>query len=313
MRGAAPALSDADARERIRTSLDESLIVEASAGTGKTTELVKRLVEVLATGRTSIEHIAAVTFTNKAAGEMKLRLREGLDQERLRATGERKGFLEEALNRVSEFTEKQEDLKGCTAGALAYPVFLGIVGSAVVTVLVVFFVPKFAELFGQLRERGELPAVTDWLLATSDFLRSWGWIVLALAIGGGFYARAQLATEAGKLWRVEKATWRFKLSAKFFHISRLNSLGRFRANWGPGLTWPPRFPPERRIAMMGCPFSSTCCGRSRGPRGRRRGFSGFSDPMTLVHYSVAVLELIADLSGSMVSTSTIRTATLRAA
>jgi type II secretory pathway component PulF len=43
--------------------------------------------------------------------------------------------------------------------------------------------------------------VTDWLLVTSDFLRSWGWIVLALAIGGGFYARAQLATEAGKLWR----------------------------------------------------------------------------------------------------------------
>jgi len=118
----------------------------------------------------------------------------------VRAGGEG-GFLEEALNRVSEFTEKQEDLKGRTAGALAYPVFLGIVGSAVVTVLVVFFVPKFAELFGQLRERGELPAVTDWLLATSDFLRSWGWIVLALAIGGGFYARAQLATESGKLWR----------------------------------------------------------------------------------------------------------------
>ncbi len=102
VRGAAPALSDEAARERIRTSLDESLIVEASAGTGKTTMLVQRLVEVLATGRTSIEHIAAVTFTHKAAGEMKLRLREALDEERLRAEGARKAALEDALGRLEE-------------------------------------------------------------------------------------------------------------------------------------------------------------------------------------------------------------------
>src|SRR5579863_9068638 len=94
---AAAVLSDTEARERISKSLDESLIVEASAGTGKTTELVKRLVEVLATDRTTIEHIAAVTFTHKAAGEMKLRLREALDEERQRSEGPRKDALERAL------------------------------------------------------------------------------------------------------------------------------------------------------------------------------------------------------------------------
>ena len=98
----ARAISDADARERIRTSLDESLIVEASAGTGKTTVLVKRLVEVLATGRTSIDRIAAVTFTNKAAGEMKLRLREELDQQRQIAEGSRREALEKALEHLEE-------------------------------------------------------------------------------------------------------------------------------------------------------------------------------------------------------------------
>jgi ATP-dependent helicase/nuclease subunit A len=98
----ARAISDADARERIRTSLDESLIVEASAGTGKTTELVKRLVEVLASGRAVIERIAAVTFTNKAAGEMKLRLREELDQQRQAAEGSRKEALEKALEHLEE-------------------------------------------------------------------------------------------------------------------------------------------------------------------------------------------------------------------
>jgi ATP-dependent helicase/nuclease subunit A len=94
--------SDADARERIRLSLDESLIVEASAGTGKTTELVRRIVEVLATGRAKIQQIAAVTFTHKAAGEMKLRLRQELDDKRQIAEGPRRQALEDALERLEE-------------------------------------------------------------------------------------------------------------------------------------------------------------------------------------------------------------------
>ena len=65
---AAPATPDAQARARIRASLDENLIVEASAGTGKTTEMVRRTVEALAAGRAQIHEIAAVTFTHKAAG-----------------------------------------------------------------------------------------------------------------------------------------------------------------------------------------------------------------------------------------------------
>jgi ATP-dependent helicase/nuclease subunit A len=96
------AVSDSDARRRIQTSLDESLIVEASAGTGKTTELVNRIVAVLASGRARIENIAAVTFTNKAAGEMKLRLRQELDDQRQKEEGARKTALEDALERLEE-------------------------------------------------------------------------------------------------------------------------------------------------------------------------------------------------------------------
>ena len=77
-----PQLVDADARERIRTSLNESLIVEAAAGTGKTTELVSRIVNLLASGHARVDEILAVTFTEKAAGELKLRLREELERAR---------------------------------------------------------------------------------------------------------------------------------------------------------------------------------------------------------------------------------------
>lgn len=72
---------DAVARRRIREDLDTSLLVEAAAGTGKTTELVKRLVAVLKSG-VKVERIAAVTFTDAAAGELKLRLRAELDRAR---------------------------------------------------------------------------------------------------------------------------------------------------------------------------------------------------------------------------------------
>ena len=50
----------------------------------------------------------------------------------VRAGGEG-GFLEDALERVAQFTEQQEDLKSRTIGAVAYPVFLGVVGGTIVT------------------------------------------------------------------------------------------------------------------------------------------------------------------------------------
>ncbi len=96
-------LDDAAARERIHKSLTESLLVEASAGTGKTTELIARMVRVLQTGMGHIENMAAVTFTHKAAGELKIRLRQELDRARRESPdqGERKN-LEDALERLEE-------------------------------------------------------------------------------------------------------------------------------------------------------------------------------------------------------------------
>jgi ATP-dependent exoDNAse (exonuclease V) beta subunit len=78
--------SDAEGRALIATALDETLVVEAAAGTGKTTELVERIVRVLAAGRAAVHEVVAVTFTEKAAGELKLRLRERLEVCRQEAT-----------------------------------------------------------------------------------------------------------------------------------------------------------------------------------------------------------------------------------
>ena len=113
------------------------------------------------------------------------------------------GFLEDALERVASFTEAQEDLKGRTVSAMAYPCILALAGTTVVTVLIVFFVPKFAVMFDKLRERGELPFLTDWLLAFSGFLNSWGWLLLIVIVGAIVWARFQVQSEAGRL----RADW----------------------------------------------------------------------------------------------------------
>lgn len=127
----------------------------------------------------------------RAFGEMAISM--------VRAGGEG-GFLEDALGRVATFTEQQQDLKGRTTGALAYPVFLGVVGVAVVTGLIVFFVPQFEGLFERLRSRGELPALTEGLLALSHAIGSWGWLLAIVIIGGVIFAKNKLQTDAGRMW-----------------------------------------------------------------------------------------------------------------
>src|SRR5438309_8645306 len=81
-------LPDANARARIQGDFDATLVVEAAAGTGKTTELVNRITSLLRSGRARLDGILAVTFTDKAAGEMKLRLRTGLERARESARAE---------------------------------------------------------------------------------------------------------------------------------------------------------------------------------------------------------------------------------
>jgi len=72
--------SDQAVRDEIRESLGENLLVEAGAGTGKTTVLVDRIVEALRRGRAGVDEIVVMTFTEKAAAELAARVRQGLEE-----------------------------------------------------------------------------------------------------------------------------------------------------------------------------------------------------------------------------------------
>lgn len=115
--------------------------------------------------------------------------------------GSEGGFLEESLARVSSFIEMQEDLKGRTVGAIAYPAVLALFGTTIVVVLLVFVVPRFEPIFEALRQRGELPWATKWLLATSGLLSRWFIWVAIVVVAAVVGAWRWLVTERGRRWR----------------------------------------------------------------------------------------------------------------
>lgn len=98
--------------------------------------------------------------------------------------GEEGGFLEDVLKRIADFTEHQEELKGKVIGAVAYPTFLVIIGSIVLSILMVWFVPKFDPIFSRLEERGDLPWATTAVIAISNAMKYYGLVILgAIALG----------------------------------------------------------------------------------------------------------------------------------
>jgi general secretion pathway protein F/type IV pilus assembly protein PilC len=133
--------------------------------------------------------------------------------------GQEGGFLEDVLKRIADFTEHQEDLKAKVVGSMAYPVFLAVVGFVVLNVLVIFFVPRFEPIFKKLEDKGELPALTTFIMGTSRFLQTNGlWIVIGL-FAGIWALRRWMRSERG---RFVTDGWRLRLPGAghiFLHLA----------------------------------------------------------------------------------------------
>lgn len=93
-------LPDERERQTIREALDTNLLVEAAAGTGKTTCLISRAVALIREGKCSIDSMAAVTFTRKAAAEMRSRFQIDLEKEYQKSAGVARQRILDALNGI---------------------------------------------------------------------------------------------------------------------------------------------------------------------------------------------------------------------
>ena len=97
--------------------------------------------------------------------------------------GEEGSFLEEVLARIAMFNDHQEELRGRVTGAMVYPLFLMTVGTGIVSIMMIWFVPKFAAIFERMRSQGTLPWATTTLLSISDFLQQWWMFMVLTAVG----------------------------------------------------------------------------------------------------------------------------------
>lgn len=112
--------------------------------------------------------------------------------------GEEGGFLEDVLKRVAAFTDHQEEIKARVIGAMVYPILLLGFSIVLVTVMLVAIVPKFQPIFDRMSASGSLPWATTTLLAISDFVQNYWFIVVAVVVAAIYWFRGWITTEEGR-------------------------------------------------------------------------------------------------------------------
>ena len=113
------------------------------------------------------------------------------------SAGEAGGVLDTIFQRLAVYLEKAEALKRKVKGAMTYPAIVLIVAGGATTFMLLFIIPTFAQMFADFG--GELPLPTKIVLAMSNFLKHWWWLMLGVAIGGVTGAKAYYRTPAGRV------------------------------------------------------------------------------------------------------------------
>lgn len=99
------------------------------------------------------------------------------------AAGEQSGALGEVLEKLADDLEERQQLRGKLIGAMAYPAIVSLISIVIVIFLMSYVVPQIATVFTSSKRA--LPMLTVVMLAISDFVRHWGWLVL-IALAGAF-------------------------------------------------------------------------------------------------------------------------------
>ncbi|MBN2515387.1 MAG: type II secretion system inner membrane protein GspF [Deltaproteobacteria bacterium] len=94
--------------------------------------------------------------------------------------GEESGTLDIVLDRLADFNEKQQALRGKIRAALAYPIFMFVIGSIVLFILTTFLIPKITTIFNDMHQT--LPGITIVMISVSSFLKSFWLLILFLII-----------------------------------------------------------------------------------------------------------------------------------
>jgi general secretion pathway protein F len=112
------------------------------------------------------------------------------------SAGEQSGHLEVVLERLADYTENRQQMQQKLQLALFYPALLTLVAVGVVVGLMTYVVPQVVQVFENIGQ--DLPWLTRTLIAISDFMRSYGVLLLLLMVAGGVFAGWVLRKEGPK-------------------------------------------------------------------------------------------------------------------
>ncbi|WP_213938155.1 type II secretion system inner membrane protein GspF [Pseudomonas sp. dw_612] len=128
------------------------------------------------------------------------------------AAGEESGDLAQVMERLADYIEERNNLRGKILTAFIYPGVVGLVSIAIVIFLLSYVVPQVVSAFSQARQ--DLPGLTLAMLNASDFIRGWGWLCFSVMAGSFWGWRLYLRNPAARL------SWHSR-------ILRLPLFGRF--------------------------------------------------------------------------------------
>jgi general secretion pathway protein F len=128
------------------------------------------------------------------------------------AAGEESGDLAQVMERLADYIEEHNNLRGKILTAFIYPGVVGLVSIAIVIFLLSYVVPQVVSAFSQARQ--DLPGLTLAMLNASDFIRGWGWLCFGVMAGSFWGWRLYLRNPVARL------SWHSR-------ILRLPLFGRF--------------------------------------------------------------------------------------
>lgn len=114
------------------------------------------------------------------------------------ASGEASGALDTALENLADYYEAQLELRRKVTNALMYPILMFAFCIAVVIVLVALVVPNIVEIF--IKQNINLPLPTQIVIALSDFLIGYWWLLIIFTLGIALYVKRAYESTAGRAW-----------------------------------------------------------------------------------------------------------------
>jgi general secretion pathway protein F len=211
------------------------------------------------------------------------------------AAGEKSGTLGKVMIRLADYLKTSHETGQKITTAMIYPIMISVVAVIVITALLVFVVPTMVQTFEDIGQ--ELPPLTVGLIAVSNFLVQWGWLIMATLSGGGVVF-ASMMRQTGFKTTVHRLVLRLPLYGR---LLRQRAVSRFIRTFGILLESRVDFVEAMSIAARVVSILPIRDALTKAVRDIREGQAVYEALETTGYFSPLVLNLIAsgEKSGSL--------------